>query len=282
MVDAVVLKAITKAAKLSAGDPVLEVGPGTGALTRHLLAKGANVTAVEKDYGLYDRLAAEFAAAPSLRLICGDILRQNLTTLLEEMLMVEHPSTLSPSEVNGDDRVRNDNPKVKVVANLPYYITKDFLLQTLPLGNQLSSLLLMVQDEVAIRLTQELPGGPDWRSINIILRYYCTPKYLFKIDRRKYVPSPKVHGAVIRLDLRPPQQRPEVPSETEFLKLVKKSFLQRRKVLRNALQPLVSAEQVATALEAAGLPLDARAQSLGLDDFVKLSWEISKVRDASA
>lgn len=265
------LEGIVSAASLSPGDAVLEVGPGTGALTKHLLATGALITAVEKDYALHDRLAAEYAEVPALQLVCGDVLQQNFGQLVADL---QARCTAAPIlRADGSSAA----PKVKVVANLPYYITKDFLLQAVPHGDAVSSLLLMLQDEVAVRLTQEEPGGPDWRAMNILMRYYCTPKYLFKIDKRKYYPAPKVHGAVVRFTLRPQPQRPAVPEEKAFLSLVKRSFLQRRKLLRNALQPMASGAQVAAALAGAGLPEDARAQTLGLDDFVRLAWQLDKL-----
>ena len=135
---------------------------------------------------------------------------------------------------------------------------------------------------MGIRLTAKDPGGADWRAMNIIVHYYSEPRYLFKIDRKKYVPSPKVHGAVVEFRLRKPEERLAVPDERTFISLVKKSFMQRRKALRNSLQPLVSSAEAVMALEAVGLQADSRAQELTLEDFVKLAWEIEKVKKGVA
>ncbi|KAL4434460.1 hypothetical protein ABPG75_000901 [Micractinium tetrahymenae] len=112
--------------------------------------------------------------------------------------------------------------------------------------------------------------------MNLLTLYYSNPRYLFKIDRRKYHPAPKVHGAVVAFDLTPPAQRLEVPDEAEFVKLVKKAFSQRRKVVRNSLRPLYEPAQVAAALQAAGLSEDARAQDLTLQEFGALAWALAK------
>lgn len=276
MSDDAVLRDIVRVAGLVPEDVVVEVGPGTGALTRHLLETGARVTAVEKDASLHEKLTVDFEDVDSLKLICGDVLRMNMTTLLDEARAEPFAKGVVPEE--------SPAPHLKVIANLPYYITKDFLLRTLPLGDRISRMILMLQHEVAARLTQETPGGPDWRAMNIIVQYMSHPKYLFKIDRRKYVPAPKCHGAVVDFRLRPPDDRPAVPrgDEAHFIKLVKKAFLQRRKALRNSLQPLVNPEQAVAALEAAGLTSDARAQELGLDEFVKLAWTLEDISQCNS
>jgi 16S rRNA (adenine1518-N6/adenine1519-N6)-dimethyltransferase len=236
---------------------------------------------------------------PALTLVCGDILRQDLPALLAGMAAAPPPPPAAaplaaaasapgstappPSAAPSPDPpaplLSPSSPSVlpvlpKVVANLPYYITKDFLVQALPLGGAASSLLLMLQDEVAARLTAPAPGGPDWRAMNIVLRYYSRPRYLFRIDRNKYEPAPSVHGAVVEFELLAPGQRAAVPDERAFLRLVKHAFLQRRKTLRNALQPLVGGPAAVAALAAAGLPPDARAQSLSLEEFVRLAWAV--------
>lgn len=174
------------------------------------------------------------------------------------------------------DKHLSEQSNIKVVANLPYYITKDLLVKMLPLGDDVSALFLMLQDEVGVRLTQEDPGAADWRAMNLLTQYYSAPRYLFKIDRRKYHPAPKVHGAVVAFDLTPPSRRLSVPDEGEFVKLIKKAFSQRRKVVRNSLRPLYEPGQVAAALRAAGLSEDARAQDLTLAQFGALAWALAE------
>ncbi|KAL4434459.1 hypothetical protein ABPG75_000900 [Micractinium tetrahymenae] len=190
MLDDGVLASIVAAAAVQPGDLVLEIGPGTGNLTRHLLAAGALVTAVEKDYALSERLQEEYAEVPQLQLVCGDILRQDLPALLASMR--EHPRQLAggsaaadaagrpqqqqqqqqypgeqavvsqqqespvlppserqqqqqPPEQQQQQQAVGEQRKIKVVANLPYYITKDLLVKMLPLGDDVSALYLMLQ-----------------------------------------------------------------------------------------------------------------------------------------
>ena len=277
MTDDAVLNAIATAALLQPGDPVLEIGPGTGALTHHLLATGASITAVEKDEALFLRLGGGGGGddeesmnftEQDVNFICGDILRLDLPQLLDSI------------SSNSESENEHNKGKVKVVANLPYYITKDFLTRALPLSDRVSHLLLMLQDEVALRLTAPTPGGPEWRAMNIIVQYYSEASYLFKIDRKKYIPVPKVDGAVVDFRLKGVEERVPVPDERRFISLVKKSFLQRRKALRNSLQPLVPGDVAVRALEAVGLSPDARAQELGLEEFARLSWEVERLMNA--
>jgi ribosomal RNA small subunit methyltransferase A len=266
MADEGVLESTVAAATLDPEDVVVEVGPGTGALTRHLLQTGAHIIAIEKDESLHAHLKLEFANsidAGQLSLVCGDVLKIDLASVVDSQL-----GMLDNCQYQG---------KVHVVANLPYNITKSFLVQSLPLGNKFSRLLLMLQEEVAVRLTASRPGDPDWRAINIIIDYLSSPRYLFKIDRRKYIPMPKCHGAVVDFDLIPPDQRPPLPcAQDEFFRFVKRGFLQRRKALRNSLQPSFESTQVTRALESLGLSPNTRAQELSMVQFVELMWALHR------
>lgn len=267
MADEGVLESTVAAAKLDPEDVVVEVGPGTGALTRHLLQTGAHIIAIEKDESLHAHLELEFASnidAGQLSLVCGDVLKIDLVSVVDSKLGLL-------------DNCCQYQGKVHVVANLPYNITKSFLVQSLPLGNSISRLLLMLQEEVAVRLTASRPGDPDWRAINIIIDYLSRPRYLFKIDRRKYVPMPKCHGAVVDFDLIPPDQRPRLPcGQDEFFRFVKRGFLQRRKALRNSLQPSFESTHVTSALESLGLSPNTRAQELSMIQFVELMWALHR------
>lgn len=199
-------------------------------------------------------------------------MRQNLDGIVQELKQRRFGACADAKK----QRIAHneDNMLPKVMANLPYNLTKDFLVRYLPQGDSLSSLLLMIQHEVAVRLVQNSPGSADWRSMNVIVEYYCEPEYLFRVDRFKYTPVPKVDGAVVDFVLKPAHARAEVPSEQLFLSIVKRAFLQRRKMLTNALQPLLSGTEIAGCLEEVGLPMDARAQNLSTENFVALSWAI--------
>lgn len=271
MVDDDVSLSMVSAAGIRPEDIVIEVGPGTGALTRHLLETGAHVIAIEKDEGLHAHLKVEYSSsvdAGHLSLLCGDVLRMDLVSVLDGVLL-EKDKMQSGYCFQG---------KVHVVANLPYNITKSFLVQALPLGGRIARLMLMLQEEVAIRLTAAQPGDPDWRAMNVIIQYLSSPRYLFKIDRRKYVPMPKCHGAVVDFGLIPPDKRPTLPAtgEKEFFSFVKRAFLQRRKALRNSLQPSFDSSQVTRAVESVGLSPNVRAQELSMAQFVELIWALQR------
>ncbi|KAG2426295.1 hypothetical protein HXX76_013052 [Chlamydomonas incerta] len=257
MMDDAILRDIVAAAAVGPGDLVLEVGPGTGNLTKHLLSAGARVTAVEKDDTLYARLGQEYEQVPELQLVLGDAVKVGLEGIIRHM------------------------PKrVKVVANLPYNITKDLMTLLLPLGSLVSDLHIMIQHEAGERLTERTPGGREWRAANIRTLFYCRPKYRFRISRLKYDPVPGVDGALVTFALRPPAARLPVPSEQGLLELVDKAFSERRKKMRNSLTPLYSSPEVESALAACGLNVDARAQDLTLEQFVALAWQLHRQRVA--
>ena len=271
MLDEGVLQQIASQARISAFDPILEVGPGTGALTNHLIQSKAAITAIEKDENLVNYLRDTYRDENMLQILHGDVLRMDLPKVLDDT----NRFAWKNSGNKGDQEEFIEESRVKIVSNLPYNITKDFMLRAMPLGDKCSTLLLMLQHEVAERLTTQEPGASDWRSINILIQYYTLEsKYLFRVDRYKYCPRPKVDGGVVEFKLRRPADRPSVPDEKQFRKIVHKAFLQKRKTLKNSLQPLVSASEASNAMASIGLGSEARAQNLTLTDFVKLSWAL--------
>ncbi|KAG1671012.1 hypothetical protein FOA52_014256 [Chlamydomonas sp. UWO 241] len=280
LTDDAILRDIVVASGVKAGDLVLEVGPGTGNLTKHLLERGARVTAVEKDDVLWARLEAEYAQEPNLTLVRGDVLRKGLVTgVIRDMVAQARPEGSSGSDGQSGGASGSGSqaaPRVKVVANLPYNITKDFLIAMLPLGDIVSELSIMIQEEAAVRLCDKKVGRPDYRSMNIRVNFYSVPKYRFLIKKEKYFPAPGVDGALVTFKLLPKSKRAPVGSERGFLALVGKAFLERRKMMRNSVDPMYTPAQVEAALRVCGLRTDARAQDLSLADFVGVHAELKK------
>lgn len=243
---------------------------------------------------------------PNLQLVHGDVLRVGLDSIIQDMInqqrqshesshAAQHASAQALSEHsvaahvssssatastapagNGqlDSRTRN---KVKIVANLPYNITKDFLKAMLPKGDTISELSIMIQEEVARRLVNKVPGSKDYRAMSVFTHFYSKPKYRFKISKTKYFPVPGVDGALVTFVLTPPDKRVKVPSEKGFMALVNKAFSTRRKMMRNSLQPLYTPEHVEKSLTACQLRPDARAEDLTLEQFVDFHWHLHEL-----
>eukprot|EP00803_Ostreobium_quekettii_P010739 evm.model.scf_1340.3 EVM.evm.TU.scf_1340.3 scf_1340:25578-28090(-) len=205
-----VLAAVVAATGVSPGEPVVELGPGTGNLTRHLLGAGALVTAVEKDDALQAKLRENFRDVPELTIVHGDVLEIDVRHLVSEVLQRSEALTGRPSPVH----------RVKMVANLPYNITTECLKLILPMADCISSFDIMIQDEAARRFTLETPGDATYRAMTIYAQYYANPRYEFRVDRRKYFPAPKVDGAFVRFPLKLPEERLDVGDERGFFILV--------------------------------------------------------------
>lgn len=277
---------------------MLEVGPGTGNLTRHLIALGARVTAVEKDDALAARLEE---SAPGLaRIVHGDVLRVGLREVVAQML--------------AEDEGQQTHRAVKIVANLPYNITKEFLLAALPLGGELngssndnnddthtstnpggvSEVTLMLEEDAARRLADPTPNRPDYRAMSVLVHRWSKPQYLFRIPRDRYYPPPGVDGAMVTFRLVPPHSRPPLPfppgEEAERLHaaLVNAAFSERRKMMRNVLTSGVGrggrdwgaatrdAAVVAASLQDAGARDEARPQELSSAQFAKFHWALAQ------
>jgi ribosomal RNA small subunit methyltransferase A len=278
LLDDSILSSIVKSSGVGPGSNVLEIGPGTGNLTRHLLGTGALVTAVEKDTALYESLKVDFADH-NIELIHGDVMRQKLPDIIDTMGHHWNNSTAGSNNNDNDDS-QSLPPPVTVVANLPYNITKDLLMSWLPQGGHLhiSKMVLMLQHEVGERLTMPTPGASDWRVINLIVQYYSDARYVFRVDRRKYHPAPKVDGAMVEFIFKKPEDRVKVPDEKGFIRLMKQAFSQKRKMMKNSIQPMVSGKDMGDALVACGMDESARAQDLSLQQFAQLSWELHNMK----
>lgn len=212
-----VLARIVEAARLTPGEPVLEIGPGQGALTRRLLATGARVTAVEVDPVLLHLLREQWPAAPHLRLIGGDILKVDL----------------SSRELFGEEL------RYAVIANLPYYLSTPLLFRLMSMRQRLDRLLLMVQKEIANRLVALPADGKTYGALSVAAHHCFTMERLFTVPPEAFRPAPKVDSAVVHFRPREPCMPPG--EEAAFLEHVKMLFTGRRKMMVNQLRRLYPA-----------------------------------------
>jgi len=245
LIDSSIVDGIVTAAELSPTDHVLEIGPGIGTLTQGLAESGAAVVAVELDKKLVDVLGKTLVDYDNVRIVQGDILKVDIS---QEM------STES----------------YKVVANLPYYITTPIIMKLLEERLPISLLVTMIQKEVALRMIAS-PGSKDYGALSVAVQYYTEPEIMFVVPPTSFIPAPKVHSAVLRCRIRhePPVA---VTSETDFFKVVRAAFCQRRKTLGNSLQGgSLAATTITTMLEQTGIDGKRRGETLSLAEFAALA-----------
>ncbi|WP_404786024.1 16S rRNA (adenine(1518)-N(6)/adenine(1519)-N(6))-dimethyltransferase RsmA [Altericista sp. CCNU0014] len=248
------LHSIVKAADLQEGDRVLEIGPGTGALTEFLLQTPASVTAIEIDRDLCPKLVARFGKNERFLLLQGDILEMDLGAFL--------PPASYPN---------------KVVANIPYNITGPILDRVLgtiaqPTNPPFNSLVLLVQKEVAQRITAK-PGSRIYGALSVHCQYLAECDWICDVVAKSFFPPPKVDSAVVRLRPRPYPDPAEQPQW--FSTLVRLGFQSRRKMLRNNFKSIVEPDRLTVILEEIDVNPQARAEELGVADWVALSRRLT-------
>ncbi|XP_048497139.1 ribosomal RNA small subunit methyltransferase, chloroplastic isoform X2 [Beta vulgaris subsp. vulgaris] len=163
-----------------------------------------------------------------------------------------------------------DTGRLMVVANIPFNISKDVVKQLLPMGDIFSEVVLLLQDETAIRLVESSSKSSEYRPINIFVKFYSDPEYKFQVPRANFFPQPNVDGAVVSFKLKQPSDYPSVPSIKSFFSLVNSAFNGKRKMLRNTLQHIRTPPEIEEALRSMDLPATSRPEELTLNDFVKL------------
>jgi 16S rRNA (adenine1518-N6/adenine1519-N6)-dimethyltransferase len=252
-----VLRQIVAAAALQESDRILEIGPGTGILTEQLLQKAGTVAAVEIDRDLCERLVKRFGRSPNFLLLQGDFLSLDLDTLLKDFPNFQNPN--------------------KVVANIPYNITGPILEKLLgtiaqPNPHPFDSTVLLVQKEVADRLCAK-PGSKAFGALTVRVQYLATAEWVCHVPAKAFQPPPKVDSAVIRLV---PRELTAPANDPKHLdRLVKMAFATKRKMLRNNLQSVVERDRLTTLLESFQLNPQARAEEIGLEDWIRLSNALS-------
>lgn len=252
LIDESVLNKIIDESGIDKSVGVLEIGPGAGTLTQALAEKAAKVIAVEIDGRLIPMLSRTLAEYDNVSIINEDILKVDLERLIEK-------------DFQGLD--------VCVVANLPYYITTPIIMKLLESELKIKSLTVMIQKEVAERMTAQ-PGGKDYGALTAAVQFYTTPSVICKAEPHCFMPQPKVESAVIKLEV---ADKPtvEVKDKEQMFKIIKSAFGQRRKTLMNALSHSpyikIDKETVGKALEKMGLDANVRGEKLSLSEFARLS-----------
>jgi 16S rRNA (adenine1518-N6/adenine1519-N6)-dimethyltransferase len=230
---------------------VLEIGPGKGVLTDLLAPRAARLIAIELDRVLAAQLRMKYGARRAVEIIEGDVLGIDLGAVIEARRpgALAGLAPLSPAPV-------------RVVGNIPYYITSDILLRLFEFHRYFDQIVIMVQKEVADRIAAR-PGGRDYALLSATAQLYSKPEKLFTVPPGAFVPPPKVFSTVLRLTIAPQFERLRV-AEREFIDFLKLSFGQKRKTLVNNLKAAYDAAAVKSALSRAGIRADVRAETLPL------------------
>lgn len=236
---------IVHAAELTAGEPVLEVGPGIGTLTQGLAQSGADVTAIELDRRLLEVLDTTLASYDNVCIIHGDVLKLDVPTIM-------------------------NHKSFKVVANLPYYITTPIIMSLLESKLPIERLVVMVQKEVALRMIAK-PGTKDYGALSVAVQYYTEPDIVLDVPPKSFLPAPAVTSSVIRCVLRdkPPV---DVIDEKLFFRVVKAGFAQRRKTFSNTMKTTgLTRDRIEELLAKANIDGQRRGETFTLQEFADVA-----------
>lgn len=259
LIDPHVLDKIINAAEITKEDCVIEIGPGIGSVTQALIDNAGKVISIEIDDQLIPILTEQFGGCENFRLIHKDVLKVDLHKLIAE----ESP-----------------NRRIKVVANLPYYITTPIIMMLLEHNLPIESITVMVQKEVADRMASG-PGSKQYGAITVAMKYYCDTYLVANVPQNCFMPRPNVDSAVIKLTL---HQEPivDINDEEQLLKIIKAAFSQRRKTLLNTFASNgnlgLSKEEIKNVLDESGIGASTRGETLSLDDYAMLSNYIDNYR----
>lgn len=257
LIDQNILDKIIDGANISKDDYVIEVGPGIGSLTQNIAEKSKSVVAIEIDKTLIPILNDTLKDYSNVEVINEDVLKLDLHKLITE-------------KFKGN--------KVKVIANLPYYVTTPIIMKFLEERVPVQSLTIMIQKEVADRM-QAKPCTKDYGALSIAVQYYCNPKILLKVPPSVFIPQPKVESTVIKLDI---LEKPKVYVESEelFFALVRDAFGKRRKTLLNALSTgnlKLNKDLLKNVLLSSGIDENRRGETLTIEEYGLLANNLAKI-----
>ncbi len=249
LIDGNIVRKIVDAGDITASDYVIEIGPGMGTLTEELALRAKKVVAIEIDNTLLPILDETLGKYNNVEVVHGDVLKIDIQKLIEEKL---------------------DGGPVKVVANLPYYVTTPIIAKLIEDNLNLESIIVMVQKEVAERM-EAGPGGKEYGSLSLFVNFYSKPEIVVKVPKTVFMPQPKIDSAVIKLTIK--KELPDV-DKVQFFKVVKAAFSKRRKTILNSLSTYgfnIEKETIREALEKLNISVDTRAENLSVEDFIKIS-----------
>ena len=257
LINSEVVESIVNSSEISEEDMVIEIGPGLGTLTKYLLEKAGKVLCIELDTRMIKILEERFSIYENFEVINQDVLKVNLNEIIKEN--------------KKDGKIKN----VKVVANLPYYITTPIIMKLLEDKLDIKSITVMIQKEVADRLI-EVPGGKDTGAITYSVYYYCESEKIMEVPNSSFIPEPEVTSEVIKMNLR---EEPAVKIENPKVKfmIIKRAFMQRRKTLKNALtntKVFLSKNEGLEILKKLNLDENVRAENLTIEDFANIAKSI--------
>lgn len=249
LIDGNIVRNIVEKANITKDDYVLEIGPGIGTLTEELAIKANKVVAVEIDKKLLPILDESLDKYDNVEIIHGDILDVDIEELIKDKF---------------------NNQSIKVVANLPYYITTPIIGKLIEGNLNLESIVVMVQKEVADRMASP-PGSKQYGSLSVFIDFYTKPEIILSVPKTVFMPQPKIESAVIKLNMK--KQLPDIDQE-KFFKVVKAGFSKRRKTILNSLSTYgfgLEKEIIKEALNHANIESSQRAERLSTEDFLKIS-----------
>lgn len=258
LIDDNVIDKILDGARLSEGDKIIEVGPGIGTLTREMGKVADKVVAIEIDKTLIPILKDTLDEFENIEVVNQDILKVDVQGLVNEKL---------------------SGGPVKLVANLPYYITTPIVMKFLEEDIPVTDIVVMVQKEVADRMNA-LPGSKDYGALSIAVQYYCETEIVAKAPRHMFVPQPNVDSTVIGLHVRE-EKKYKVDNEEIFFKTVKASFGQRRKTLLNSLGGLgfLNKDEIREVLQEANIDEKRRGETLSIEEFANLANKVTEYQN---
>ena len=255
LIDENIINNMIKGSNVDKNDLIIEIGPGLGTLTKYLLEKAYKVIVIELDRNMVDILKERFFLYENLEIINDDILNIDLQKIIDENL-----------------RSFENIKSVKVISNLPYYITTPIIMKLIEDNINLESITVMIQKEVAERLIAE-PGSKNSGAITYKVNYYYIGERIIEVPESSFIPQPEVTSEVIRLKKR--KEKPVLVAKEElFFDIIKKAFLQRRKTLLNALingKVFINKEQGIKILKEIGLKENVRAEELTLQNFADIT-----------